>query len=109
MQVFYCKVINICKIYRKSSTNFASLKKHTKIYFDFFGYDTASFVRCEVCGAAANDIHHIQARGMGGSKTADRIENLMALCRKHHEMYGDRKQWKDWLQKVHDLKMNERG
>ena len=105
MQVFYLKVINICKIYRKSSTNFASLKKHTKIYFDFFGYDTASFVRCEVCGAAANDIHHIQARGMGGSKTADRIENLMALCRKHHEMYGDRKQWKDWLQKVHDLKI----
>ncbi len=33
------------------------------------------------------------------------IENLMALCRKHHEMYGDRKQWKDWLQKVHDLKI----
>lgn len=60
---------------------------------------------CEVCQAAANDIHHIQARGMGGSKTADRIENLMALCRKHHEMYGDRKQWKDWLQKVHDLKI----
>ena len=45
---------------------------------------------------------------MGGSKHADRIENLMALCRKHHEMYGDRKQWKEWLQKVHDLKMNER-
>ena len=74
-------------------------------YFEYFGYDTASFVRCEVCGAAANDIHHIQARGMGGSKTADRIENLMALCRKHHEMYGDRKQWKDWLQKVHDINM----
>jgi predicted restriction endonuclease len=51
------------------------------------------------------DIHHIEARGMGGSKHADRIENLMALCRKHHEMYGDRKQWKDWLQKVHDLKI----
>jgi len=105
MQVFYLKVINICKIYRKSSTNFARLKKHTKIYFEYFGYDTTSFVRCEVCGAAANDIHHIQARGMGGSKHADCIENLMALCRKHHEMYGDRKQWKDWLQKVHDLKI----
>jgi predicted restriction endonuclease len=58
-----------------------------------------------VCGAQAVDIHHIEARGMGGSKHADRIENLMALCRKHHEMYGDRKQWKDWLQKVHDLKI----
>lgn len=105
MQVFYLKVINNCKIYRKSSTNFASLQKHTKIYFQHFGYTPGDFVPCEVCGAVANDIHHIQARGMGGSKTADRIENLMALCRKHHEMYGDRKQWKDWLQKVHDLKI----
>lgn len=105
MQVFYCKVINICKIIGKSSTNFASLQKHTKIYFQYFGYTPGDFIPCEVCGAVANDIHHIQARGMGGSKTADRIENLMALCRKHHEMYGDRKQWKDWLQKVHDLKM----
>ena len=70
-----------------------------------FGYDTSSFIPCEVCGAAAVDIHHIEARGMGGSKQADTIDNLMALCRKHHEMYGDRKQWKDWLQKVHDLKI----
>jgi len=70
-----------------------------------FGYDTSSFIPCEVCGAAAVDIHHIEARGMGGSKHADTIDNLMALCRKHHEMYGDRKQWKDWLQKVHDLKI----
>ncbi len=81
------------------------MKKHTKVYLDHFGYDKTDFIPCEVCGAQAVDIHHIEARGMGGSKHADRIENLMALCRKHHEMYGDRKQWKDWLQKVHDLKI----
>ena len=81
------------------------MKKHTKVYLDHFGYDKSDFIPCEVCGAQAVDIHHIEARGMGGSKHADRIENLMALCRKHHEMYGDRKQWKDWLQKVHDLKI----
>ena len=81
------------------------MKKHTKVYLDHFGYDKTDFIPCEVCGAQAVDIHHIQARGMGGNKHADRIENLMALCRKHHEMYGDRKQWKDWLQKVHDLKI----
>jgi hypothetical protein len=81
------------------------VKKHTKVYLDHFGYDKTDFIPCEVCGAQAVDIHHIQARGMGGNKHADRIENLMALCRKHHEMYGDRKQWKDWLQKVHDLKI----
>ena len=81
------------------------MKKHTKVYLDHFGYDKTSFIACEVCGAQAVDIHHIEARGMGGSKQADTIDNLMALCRKHHEMYGDRKQWKDWLQKVHDLKI----
>lgn len=107
MQVFYLKVIHNKQIYVENYTNFAKLKKHTKIYFQHFGYTPGDFIPCEVCGAVANDIHHIQARGMGGSKTSDRIENLMALCRKHHEMYGDRKQWKDWLQKLHDLKMNE--
>ena len=81
------------------------MKKHTKVYLDHFGYDKSDFIPCEVCGAQAVDIHHIEARGMGGSKHADVIENLMALCRKHHEMYGDRKQWKEWLQKLHDLKM----
>jgi predicted restriction endonuclease len=81
------------------------MKKHVKTYLDHFGYDKSDFIPCEVCGAQAVDIHHIEARGMGGSKHADVIENLMALCRKHHEMYGDRKQWKDWLQKVHDLKI----
>jgi len=75
------------------------------VYLDHFGYDKSDFIPCEVCGAQAVDIHHIEARGMGGSKHADVIENLMALCRKHHEMYGDRKQWKEWLQKLHDLKM----
>ena len=105
MQVFYLKVFHNLKIYGNYSTNFASLQKHTKIYFQHFGYSPGDFIPCEVCGAVANDIHHIQARGMGGSKNADRIENLMALCRKHHEMYGDRKQWKDWLQKLHDLKI----
>jgi hypothetical protein len=30
------------------------------------------------------DLHHIQARGMGGSKHRDGIENIMALCRPCH-------------------------
>jgi len=83
------------------------LKKHTKIYLDHFGYGVESFIPCEVCGAQAVDIHHIQARGMGGSKRADVIENLMALCRYCHESFGDKKQYKDWLKDVHSIKLEQ--
>ena len=55
--------------------------KHNKIYFDHFGYD---FTPCEKCGKPAVDIHHIENKGMGGSKTKDYIENLIALCRDCH-------------------------
>jgi hypothetical protein len=44
---------------------------------------------------------------MGGSKHADVIENLMALCRKDHARYGDNKSFKDWLKKVHALKLEQ--
>lgn len=84
------------------------MKRHTKIYMDFFGYDISDFISCEVCGSRANDIHHIEARGMGGSKEADNIENLQALCRKHHLEFGDKKEWKDWLKKLHKIKMESR-
>ena len=83
------------------------MKNHTKIYFDYFGYDKNSFIECEICGAKAVDLHHIERRGMGGSKSADRIENIMALCRKHHEEFGDKKQWKEWLIKLHTIKLKK--
>jgi hypothetical protein len=54
--------------------------KHTKIYFKYFGYGIDSFIPCEICGTKAVDIHHINGRG----KNKDVIQNLMALCRKHH-------------------------
>lgn len=83
------------------------MKNHTKIYLNFFGYDTSDFIPCEMCGLKAQDIHHIEARGMGGSKHADNIENLMALCRKCHIDFGDKKQHKEMLKVVHKVKMNE--
>lgn len=79
------------------------MKKHVKIYMDFFGYGEQDFIPCELesCGIRANDINHIEARGMGGSKTKDYIENLMAMCRKHHDEYGDKKQHKEFLKITH--------
>jgi hypothetical protein len=44
---------------------------------------------------------------MGGSKFADRIENLMALCRICHTKYGDNKQWLEYLQQRHQLKLDK--
>lgn len=83
------------------------MKNHTKIYLKYFGYDTSDFIPCEMCGLKAQDIHHVEARGMGGSKHADNIENLMALCRKCHIDFGDKKQHKEMLKVVHKVKMNE--
>jgi 5-methylcytosine-specific restriction endonuclease McrA len=54
-----------------------------------------------VCGSQAVDVHHIEARGMGGNKKADVIENLMGLCRKCHIEYGDKKQYKEFLKDIH--------
>ena len=53
----------------------------------------------------ANDIHHIHARGMGGTKQADNIENLMAICRNCHIEYGDKKQHIDFLVEIHNKKI----
>jgi 5-methylcytosine-specific restriction endonuclease McrA len=84
------------------------VKKHIVVYLDHFNYDTDDFIPCEVCGAKAVDIHHIKARGMGGSNTKDVIENLQALCRKCHLDFGDKKQWIDFLIDKHKNKLYDK-
>jgi 5-methylcytosine-specific restriction endonuclease McrA len=78
------------------------MKKHVKLYLSYFGYDENSFIPCEVCGLKAVDIHHLEARGMGGSKTKDTIDNLQALCRECHTLMGDKKKYKDELKAIHN-------
>lgn len=82
------------------------MKKHIKVYLDYFGYGIDDFIPCEVCTIRAVDIHHIEARGMGGTKKADVIENLMALCRVCHINLGDNKQYLDYLKDKHKDKLN---
>lgn len=82
------------------------MQKYTKTYFDFFEieYDPISGwhnCKSEISGDPAQDIHHIDCKGMGGSKTKDNIENLMALTREEHEQYGDKKQHIEYLKSVH--------
>ena len=84
------------------------MKNHTKVYLKAMGYDTTDWIPCEVCGAQAVDIHHIEARGMGGSKNADTIENLMGLCRQCHNAFGDLKQHKEMLKATHNYHLSKR-
>lgn len=81
------------------------MKKHTKIYLEYFGYGEQDFIPCENCGKHATDIHHIIPKGIGGSKTKDYIENLMALCRKCHELAHSGYFNKEDLQLMHKYKM----
>jgi hypothetical protein len=77
------------------------MKKHTKIYMDFFGYGIEDFIPSELSGERAVDINHIVCRGMGGSKEKDFIENLMALTRSEHNKYGDKKEYMAYLYVEH--------
>ncbi len=68
----------------------------------YFGYGIDDYIACEVCDNRAVDIHHIEARGMGGSKDKDLIENLMALCRQCHIDLGDKEQYMQFLKDKHN-------
>jgi hypothetical protein len=83
------------------------MKPYTKTYLDYFDYGTEDFIPCEVCGRKAVDLHHIRARGMGGSKNLDHIENIMALDRECHIKFGDKKQYMDFLRDTHEEFMNK--
>jgi len=79
------------------------MKKHTKIYLDALGLTDTDFVPSELSGLPCVDIHHIEARGMGGSKKEDRIENLQAVTREEHLKHGDKRQYKKMLFEKHLL------
>lgn len=76
---------------------------------EYFGYSTGDWIPCEICGSKAVDINHIDARGMGGSKEKDVIENLMGLCRMCHADLGDIKRYKDMLKERHLNFMEKNG
>ena len=63
--------------------------KYKQVYLDYYGLDVTDFIGCEICGKTAVDIHHLIIKGMGGSRTKDYIENLIAVCRGcHNKCHG---------------------
>lgn len=75
----------------------------------YFGYDESDFIPSEISGLPAVDINHINCRGMGGSKEKDNIENLIAVTREEHEEYGDKKEFIEFLQDIHNKFMVTHG
>jgi len=66
------------------------MEKHVKNYFQSIGLDPVDGVMCEFpgCWHVGVDIHHIEPRSAFGSKmkaAQDAPENLIALCRLHHD------------------------
>lgn len=91
------------------------MKLHVKIYLQEMGYETTDYIPCEIgrdsyvkCLGKATDVHHIDARGMGGRKSKDVIENLMGLCRRCHDDFGDIKDFKPYLKRIHLLRLENR-
>ncbi len=65
------------------------MKKHKKIYMEFFGVCSEEPLLCERCyQSVAVDVHHCSPRGMGGDPKGqkDVIENLGGLCRQCHNV-----------------------
>ena len=63
--------------------------KYKQVYLDYYGLIPEDFIPCEVCSAPSVDIHHLIIKGMGGSRTKDYIENLIAVCRDcHNKCHG---------------------
>lgn len=78
------------------------MQKHTALYLkEFYPFAHGDYFPCEICNAPGSDVHHIKARGMGGTKRVYGRDDIMLLCRKHHEEYGDKKQYMDMLTEIH--------
>lgn len=74
---------------------------YKQVYLKGSGYSQTDWIPCEVCSKTSVDIHHIEARGMGGTKRKEEFSNLMALCRECHLIYGDITHKKEWLKQIH--------
>ena len=65
------------------------MQSHIKTYLKHFDLGEQDLITCECClkegriDGQGYDIHHIKGRV---GKDANKIENLICVCRKHHEM-----------------------
>ena len=75
--------------------------KYKQVYIDYFDYCVTDYIGCEICGSRSVDIHHLTPKGMGGSKTKDNIENLIAVCRECHNKCHASISFNEYARSIH--------
>ena len=66
-------------------------------------------IRLKGCTGTAVDIHHIEARGIGGSIDKDGVENLIQTCRSCHEIAEGDPDLKPLLKKIQSAIIRNHG
>lgn len=84
------------------------MKPYTKTYLKFFGYHVPEEIMCEYCGSRAADIHHLTPRSLR-KDLVNKIDNLMALCRRCHDKAGMEREFNDYLRLIHRKKLLQNG
>jgi 5-methylcytosine-specific restriction endonuclease McrA len=83
------------------------MQKYVKTYLDYFDIGEQELLTCEACGKQGRadgegfDIHHIWGRA---KPDADEINNIICLCRRHHEAAHSRIT-KSEMQMIHNFFM----
>jgi 5-methylcytosine-specific restriction endonuclease McrA len=80
------------------------MKQYVKTYLTYFGYDVSDWIQCEVCGAKAVDIHHLDPRSTNKAKI-NLIDNLVALCRTCHDKCGSSWDFNEMTRLIHRKKL----
>lgn len=55
----------------------------------------AKYPKCAVCQRAGIEVHHIAPFHLFPERELD-FDNLISLCRPHHELVGHLMDWKSW-------------
>jgi hypothetical protein len=78
------------------------------MFMKYYGYTEADSY-AELCWYCNKNVwceaHHIESRGMGGSKLRDQISNLIPLCRSCHEDSQIINKQKDKLKEIVQRRM----
>ena len=88
------------------------MKPHVRIYLKFWGYSVSSIsqenIPCDYCQKLNTEVHHIQKRQAGGSRTRDIPSNLVALCRGCHTMADYNKEFNKMVRKKLEEKIRRK-
>lgn len=77
------------------------MAKYKKTYIEHFGYYEGEWIACEVCSKTSIDVHHLDIKGMGGTKKEEKIEDLIAVCRECHNKCHDHPEFNEKAREIH--------